>query len=168
VSRRIACRVLNPATGAVALQLAPPSSACHTEGAYATVLATRKLWAKARYFFFFDPDGKTLATALTIEPATLATTPFLELRFFARGFVFDFVRAFGAVLDFAFFFAAVFAITDSSTLSPFQITPKFLSRRFLFPCRAGASPAIHLSRQPEWLPCNSPRSEAPPRLTLSE
>lgn len=71
---------------------------------------------KAGYFFFFEPDGNTLATALAIEPATFATTPFFELRFFALGFVFDFVRAFGAVLDFAFFFAAVFAITDSPTL----------------------------------------------------
>jgi hypothetical protein len=69
------------------------------------------------YFFFFDPDGKTLATALTIDPATLATTPFLELRFFALGFVFDF----GAALDFVFFFAAVFAITDSSTFSRLEI-----------------------------------------------
>ena len=68
------------------------------------------------YFFFFDPDGKTLATALAIEPATFATTPFLELRFFALGFVFDFVRAFGAVLDFVFFFAEVFAITDTPTV----------------------------------------------------
>ena len=76
--------------------------------------------AKAGYFFFFDPDGKTLATALTIEPATFATTPFLELRFFALGFVFDFVRAFGAVLDFDFFFAAVFAITDTPTFSSIQ------------------------------------------------
>jgi hypothetical protein len=72
--------------------------------------------AKAGYFFFFEPDGNTLATALAIEPATFAMTPFFELRFFALGFVFDFVRAFGAVLDFAFFFAAVFAITDSPTL----------------------------------------------------
>ncbi len=80
--------------------------------------------AKTSYFFFFDPDGKTLATALAIEPATLATTPFLELRFFARGFVFDFVRAFGAALDFVFFFAAVFAITDTPTLWSFQITLK--------------------------------------------
>jgi hypothetical protein len=77
--------------------------------------------AKAGYFFFFEPDGKTLATALAIEPATFATTPFLELRFFARGFAFDFVRAFGAVLDFVFFFAAVFAITDTPTLSRLEI-----------------------------------------------
>jgi hypothetical protein len=73
------------------------------------------------YFFFFDPDGKTLATALTIEPATFATTPFLELRFFARGFALDFVRAFGAVLDFVFFFAAVFAIADTPTFSRLEI-----------------------------------------------
>jgi hypothetical protein len=73
------------------------------------------------YFFFFDPDGKTLATALTIDPATLATTPFLELRFFALGFVFGFVRAFGAALDFVFFFAAIFAITDTPTFSRIEI-----------------------------------------------
>jgi hypothetical protein len=88
-------------------------------------IACRVLTPTSGYFFFFDPDGKTLATALAIEPATFATTPFFELRFFALGFVFDFVRAFGAVLDFAFFFAAVFAIVNSPTLSPFQITLKF-------------------------------------------
>ena len=71
------------------------------------------------YFFFFPP-GKTLATALAIDPATFATTPFFEPRFFAFGFVADFdlvLRAFGADLDFdfVFFFAAVFAITDSLT-----------------------------------------------------
>lgn len=76
---------------------------------------------KAGYFFFFDPDGNTLATALAIEPATFATTPFLELRLFALGFVFDFVRAFGAAFDFDFFFAAVFAITDTPTFSLFRI-----------------------------------------------
>lgn len=76
-----------------------------------------------RYFFFFPP-GITLATALTIEPATFATTPFLAARFlaFAFGFADDFddldlgaVRVLGAVFVFAFFFAAVLAIRDSLT-----------------------------------------------------
>lgn len=70
--------------------------------------------ASRRYRFFFPRDGNTLATALAIEPATFATTPFfLEVRFFALDFV---VRAFGAALDFAFFFA----ITDSPTPCPFR------------------------------------------------
>jgi hypothetical protein len=60
------------------------------------------------YRFFFPLPGITLATALAIEPATFATTPFFEARFLAFGFDFDFD------LDFVFFFAAVFAITDSS------------------------------------------------------
>lgn len=49
-------------------------------------------------------------------------TPFLELRFFALGFIvlFDFICAFGALLDFVFFFAAVFAIADSLTPSCFR------------------------------------------------
>ena len=66
------------------------------------------------YFFFFDDrDGITLATALAIEPATFATTPFLAPRFFA--FVFDFgfaARAFGAVLDLDFALAFVFFCFD--------------------------------------------------------
>lgn len=81
-------------------------------GAVALNLRTSEL----RYFFFFP--GITLATALAIEPATFATTPFFEPRFFALVLDFDFVlRAFGAVLvfDFGFFFAAVFAINDCST-----------------------------------------------------
>lgn len=76
------------------------------------------------YFFFFPLDGNTLATALAIEPATFATTPFLELRFFPLGFVFvDLLRALDVLLDFDvdFFFVAVFAITDSATPFPFQI-----------------------------------------------
>jgi hypothetical protein len=80
---------------------------------------------KARGYFFFFPPGNTLATALAIDPATFATTPFFAARFFAFGFVEDFdfdfvVRAFGAVFVFAFFFAAVFAITDSATCLPFS------------------------------------------------
>ena len=70
-------------------------------------------------FAFFDPDGNTLATALTIDPATFATTPFLAARFFAFGFDLV-VRAFGA-LFLVDFFAAVFAITDSPTRFSFQI-----------------------------------------------
>lgn len=54
---------------------------------------------------------------LAIELAIVATTPFFELRFFAFFVVFDLVL--GAVLDLllvvAFFFVAVFAITDSAT-----------------------------------------------------
>lgn len=78
------------------------------------------------YFFFFpfdfeEPDGNTLATVLAIELATLATTPFCGLRFFA--FAFDFAGALGAALGFVFVFALVFAevlaITDSATPSPF-------------------------------------------------
>jgi len=75
-----------------------------------------------RFFFPFDflEPGITLATVLAIELAIVATTPFLELRFF----VFDFVRAFGAVLVlvFAVFFTAFFAISESATASSFQIT----------------------------------------------
>jgi hypothetical protein len=73
------------------------------------------------YRFFFPLDGNTLATALAIDPATFATTPFLEERFLAFGFDFVF-RAFGALfdLDFVFFFAAVFAIPDSPTPLPFR------------------------------------------------
>ena len=69
---------------------------------------------------FFEPDGNTLATVLAIELASVATTPFFELRFFV---VFDFVRAFGAVLDFvvAFFVAAFLAISDSAMASALQI-----------------------------------------------
>jgi hypothetical protein len=68
--------------------------------------------------FLAREDGITLATALAIEPATLATTPFfLEERFFAFGLDFDLdVRAFGAVLDFDFFVA----ITDTPTASSFR------------------------------------------------
>jgi hypothetical protein len=88
------------------------------------------------------PPGNTLATALAIEPATFATTLFLKLRFFAVVF-FDFdlvLRAFGALfvldLDFVFVFAAVFAITDSATPSPLQIT-------IILACRAiGFTPLI--------------------------
>jgi hypothetical protein len=61
--------------------------------------------------------GNTLATALAIEPATFATMPFFELRFFALAF--DLVRV--ADLDFAFVFVAAFAITDSPTPSRLQI-----------------------------------------------
>jgi len=75
------------------------------------------------YFFFFPP-GITLATALAIDPATFATTPFLAPRFFAFGFADDFddrdlvELALGAVFVFVFFFAAVLAIADSATLRP--------------------------------------------------
>ena len=72
------------------------------------------------YFFFFP--GITLATALAIDPATFATTPFFDARFLLLGFVvpdFDLLgRAFGAVFDFVVFFLAVFAITHSATPSP--------------------------------------------------
>ena len=76
-----------------------------------------------RFFFPFDleRDGNTLATLSTIELATLATTPFFELRFLALVFffvvVFDLVCAFGAflVFDFAFVFPAVFTIGDCAT-----------------------------------------------------
>jgi hypothetical protein len=48
----------------------------------------------------------------------------LGARFLARDFApvvfFDFVCAFGAVLDFVFFFAAVLAITDTATRSLFR------------------------------------------------
>jgi hypothetical protein len=85
-------------------------------------LTLREVLQPPLYFFFFEPDGKTLATALAIEPATFATTPFLELRFFALGFavLFDFICAFGALLDFVVFFAAVFAIADCLTPSGFR------------------------------------------------
>jgi hypothetical protein len=75
-----------------------------------------------RFFFpfdFFEPDGITLATVLAIELAMVATTPFLDVRFFAFVVVFDLLCALGAALDLvlvvAFFFAAVFAITDPLT-----------------------------------------------------
>jgi hypothetical protein len=67
------------------------------------------------YFFFFP--GITLATALAIDPATLATTPFFDPRFFPFDFDDLLDLAFGAVFDFVFFFLAVFAITDSATPS---------------------------------------------------
>ena len=71
------------------------------------------------YFFFFPP-GITLATALAIEPATFATTPFLAPRFFAFDFDFDFAaRAFGAFLDLAFAFVC-FDIRDSLTPYSFR------------------------------------------------
>jgi hypothetical protein len=68
------------------------------------------------YFFFFPP-GITLATALAIEPATFATTPFLfAARFFAFGFALrPFDVAFGFDFDPVVFFAAFFAIADSLT-----------------------------------------------------
>jgi hypothetical protein len=68
------------------------------------------------YRFFFPLPGITLATALAIEPATFATTPFLEARFLAFGFDFDV----DFDLDFVFFFAAVFAIPDSPTPLSFR------------------------------------------------
>jgi hypothetical protein len=74
------------------------------------VIAFESILLSQRFFFPFD--GNTLATALAIELATFATTPFLEERFFALGF--DLVRAFGAVLDFAFFFAIINPPTPSS------------------------------------------------------
>lgn len=61
-----------------------------------------------------------MATVLTIELAIFATTPFLELRFFAPAVFFDLVCGFDLV--FAFVFAVVLAITDSDTASPLQIT----------------------------------------------
>jgi hypothetical protein len=77
-----------------------------------------------RFFFPFDflePDGITLATVLAIELAIFATTPFLELRFFDPA-VFDLVFDALLVLDFGLVVAAFFAITDTATPSPFQIT----------------------------------------------
>jgi hypothetical protein len=78
------------------------------------------------YFFFlpfFEPDGITLATVLAIELAIFATTPFLGARFLAvfleAVVFFDLVCAFGAGLEFVFFFAAFFAITDTPTPSRF-------------------------------------------------
>jgi len=76
-----------------------------------------------RFFFpfdFFEPDGNTLATVLAIELAIFATTPFLELRFFAF-VVFDLVFVALLVLDFGLVVAAFFAITDSGTAFPLQI-----------------------------------------------
>jgi hypothetical protein len=79
-----------------------------------------------------EPDGSTLATVLAIELASVATTPFFELRFFV--FVFDFVCAFGAFFELVFvdFFAAFLAISDSATPSPVQIT---FNSRFCFAFR---------------------------------
>lgn len=73
-------------------------------------------------FPFLEPDGITLATVLAIELAIFATTPFFELRFLAPVVFFDLV--FVALLDFDFglVVAAFFAITDSGTASPLQIT----------------------------------------------
>jgi hypothetical protein len=67
-----------------------------------------------------EREGITLATVLAIELAIFATTPLFELRFF----VFDFVCAFGAVLDLVvvFFFAAFLAISDCATASSVLIT----------------------------------------------
>ena len=81
----------------------------------------RRLSLAQSYFFFFP--GITLATALTIEPATFATTPFFEPRFFARDFDLGFVlRDLGAALDFdfVFFLVAVFAINDCSIPQSFR------------------------------------------------
>lgn len=78
-----------------------------------------------RFFFPFDflePEGITLATVLTIELAIFATTPFLELRFFAPVVFFDLVCGFDFDLGFAFVFAVVLAMTDSDTASLLQIT----------------------------------------------
>jgi hypothetical protein len=94
------------------------------------------------YFFFFP--GNTLATALAIDPATFATTPFFEPRFFAFGFVvfdLDLVeRAFGADFDFVFFFAAVFAITDPPTFPSLQIILVSLPSPFEIGRSAPAAP----------------------------
>src|SRR4051812_15387885 len=71
------------------------------EFAKSLIRAVAKCLSLAQSYFFFFPPGITLATALAIEPATFATTPFLEARFFAFGFVAFEVglvdRAFGAV-----------------------------------------------------------------------
>lgn len=75
-----------------------------------------------RFFFPFDflePDGITLATVLAIELAILATTPFLEPRFFDPVVFFGLVFVV-LVFDFVFV-AAFFAITDSGTASLLQI-----------------------------------------------
>jgi hypothetical protein len=64
-----------------------------------------------------EPDGITLATVLAIELAILATTPFLELRFFAPVVFFDLGCGFDLDLVFAFVFAAFLAINDSATAS---------------------------------------------------
>jgi hypothetical protein len=72
----------------------------------------------------------TLATVLAIELAILATTPFLELRFFAPVVFFD--LDFVAVLffDFDLVVAAFLAIIDSGMASPLQITIiPFIARR---------------------------------------
>jgi hydrogenase/urease accessory protein HupE len=86
------------------------------------LLTSGRCFPPYRFFFpfdFFEPDGITLATVLAIELAMVATTPFLEVRFFAFVVVFDLLCALGAALDLvlvvAFFFAAVFAITDPLT-----------------------------------------------------
>jgi hypothetical protein len=78
-----------------------------------------------RFFFpfdFFELDGITPATVLTIELAILATTPFLELRFFAPVDFFDLVFDALLVFDFGLVVAAFLAINDSATASSFQIT----------------------------------------------
>ena len=81
-----------------------------------------------RPYFFFFPPGITLATALAIDPATVATTPFFEPRFFELDLdpddffaeLFDFellLRVLDADcdLDPVFFFLAVLAMTDCVT-----------------------------------------------------
>jgi len=68
-----------------------------------------------------EPDGSTLATVLAIELAIFATTPFLELRFFAP-VVFDLVFVALLVLDFGLVVAAFLAITDPAMRSPFSRT----------------------------------------------
>ena len=78
-----------------------------------------------RFFFPFDflePDGITLATVLAMELAIFATTPFLELRFFAPVVFLDLVFVALLVFDFGLGAAAFFAITDSGTSSPLQVT----------------------------------------------
>ena len=77
-----------------------------------------------RFFFPFDflePDGITLATVLAMELAILATTPFLDVRFFAPVVFFDLVFVALLFLDFDLVVAAFFAITDSGTASSLQI-----------------------------------------------
>jgi len=84
-----------------------------------------RLCADYRFFFpfaFLEPDGITLATVLAIELAIFATTPFLELRFFAPVVFFDLVFVALLVFDFGLVAAAFFAITDSGTASPLQVT----------------------------------------------
>lgn len=70
-----------------------------------------------------EPEGITLATVLAIELAIFETTPFLELRFFDPPVDFaDLVFVALLDLDFDLVVAAFFAITNSGTPCPLEIT----------------------------------------------